>query len=240
MRRLCALLLTSLIVGSCESRRSTGDRARSALSVAQNTERVAKLEPASGPALPSQLCPTNTADTNVRAQELEHGAALVFTTYGDVETLRRGVAVLKPPPALPSTRSRLDKIPNGMRLVYETRTHEQIATVRATVRRHTQHLAMSCGLVLGEARIAETEEQEPSAPTAHQQLVASAEPAKSHPDAAIGASVDAGAGLESGASVEASSSVEAGAGANGGASVDAGTSLDAAPNGFEFGLRSSE
>jgi hypothetical protein len=93
-------------------------------------------------------CAVRSAETTVRAQIVDRGAALVFTTSDDVGTLRERVSALSVPAFLRSTHHRFDKIQDGVRLVFEAEGGQEVAAVQQDVVRHAREMAKSCGLVL--------------------------------------------------------------------------------------------
>jgi hypothetical protein len=94
-------------------------------------------------------CAAESAETTVRAQIVDRGAALVFTTSDDVGRLRERVSALSVPAFLESAHHRIDRIQDGVRLVFEAEGSQQVAVVQQNVVRHASEMAQSCGLVLG-------------------------------------------------------------------------------------------
>ena len=94
-------------------------------------------------------CAAESAETTVRAQIVDRGAALVFTTSDDVGRLRERVSALSVPASLDSAHHRIDKIQDGVRLVFEAEGSQRVAVVQQDVVRHAREMAQSCGLVLG-------------------------------------------------------------------------------------------
>jgi outer membrane biosynthesis protein TonB len=93
-------------------------------------------------------CTVRSAETTVRAQIVDRGAALVFTTSDDVGTLRENVSALSVPAFLHSTDHRFDKIQDGVRLVFEAEGGQEVAALQQGVVRHAREMAKSCGFFL--------------------------------------------------------------------------------------------
>jgi hypothetical protein len=93
-------------------------------------------------------CAVRDADTKVRAQMIDRGAALVFTTSDDVAHLRDRAAYVSVPASLTNVAPRLDKIQYGVRLVFEVESSDDVPMVRRGIREHARQIAKTCGLVL--------------------------------------------------------------------------------------------
>jgi hypothetical protein len=88
-------------------------------------------------------------DTRVGAQEVEAGAALVFTTPEDIADLRRDVANVMLPGAPAGEPPRFDNIHHGVRVVFETEKESDVGELRRRVHEHTRQLAARCDLLIG-------------------------------------------------------------------------------------------
>ena len=106
------------------------------------------------------LCPMEVPDATVRAEDIEIGAALVFTTSGiyggDIADLRRRVremadihnhyrdwmiARMPDSAKLPPAKRHVDDMPNGARIVFEPAGESEMAELRERVRTEAQRIA---------------------------------------------------------------------------------------------------
>lgn len=94
-------------------------------------------------------CPMMVKGTMVTAADTADGAALVFTTTGDVAALRTKVAAMaekhsamhaggKVMAMMPSSRARAEDIDRGARLVLTPEAAADVAAIRAHVHKHAQ------------------------------------------------------------------------------------------------------
>jgi hypothetical protein len=96
----------------------------------------------------SERCPARTKDTHVIAQDIEGGAALVFTTPDDAAGLRRRVDALPLPTTLENRDPRPDNIQNGVRVLFDASDPSEASALRRTLDGFARDLAERCGLTL--------------------------------------------------------------------------------------------
>jgi hypothetical protein len=148
MRLAVVLVIVSLFAAACGGARSVREPPSAPPPAAQP---VVAVPPA--PATPGDTsCGLRASDARVGAQDVDRGAALVFTTSDDVAWLRRRVSDLEVPDSLERAESRSDNIHGGVRLVFEAGALGDVATVRREVRAHAKQMAKTCGLVLAAPR----------------------------------------------------------------------------------------
>jgi hypothetical protein len=146
MRRAIWFLVTALVAGGCVSQPAARKPHRAERHQPVRIERTS-TQTGSGVSERRVTCPARTSDTTVSIQEVGRGAALVFTTSGQVVTLRERVANLIVPAAIRSAPPRLDNVHGGVRLVFETEATADVDVLRRGVREHAGHIAQTCGLV---------------------------------------------------------------------------------------------
>lgn len=93
-------------------------------------------------------CPADTANTRVSSEDVTSGAALVFSTSERVADLRARVAEWPTPERLKNTDSHLDKIHNGVRVVFVAGDKNAVASLQQSVHEEARAIARRCGLVL--------------------------------------------------------------------------------------------
>jgi hypothetical protein len=108
----------------------------------------------------THACAARSAEATVRAQMIDRGAALVFTAQDDVGALRERVSALSVPAFLLSSHRRIDKIHDGVRLVFEAEGSQKVEAVQQDVVRHAREMAKTCGLVLAAPTDWSIEQQE--------------------------------------------------------------------------------
>jgi hypothetical protein len=179
-------VLVACALAACGSERSAAEATRSA-SAGESSSR-APLVPASTERTGRDACPLDIPISSLIAQELDQGAALLFTTRGDVEALRRAVASLAPLPGLPAPR--LDKVENGIRLVFEATSASDTPKLQAAVSQHARDLVKRCLLIPRAPEEDESEEERaPSPPPPRPRMPSSPAPrAPSKPPADAGTS----------------------------------------------------
>ena len=160
MHKAAALIACAL--AACGSERGAAETTRSANAVNGESSARAPLVPASTRRPGRDACPLGIPTSNLSAQELEQGAALLFTTRGDVQALRSAVASLAPLPGLPAAR--LDKVQNGIRLVFDTASASETPKLQAAVSQHARELAKRCLLIPRAPEEDESEEERTAAP----------------------------------------------------------------------------
>jgi hypothetical protein len=107
----------------------------------------------------TKMCPMAVAGTTSRAEDVEGGAAMVFTTTGDVAELRRRVtrmaAMHNQPPQeggkpggmmggemkMPQATALTEDVEGGARLVLTAKAPEKVAELREHVRNHAAKMA---------------------------------------------------------------------------------------------------
>jgi hypothetical protein len=108
-----------------------------------------KLEPASKTVRPRGTCGAETAEASLAVEDVNRGAALVFTTVEDVRELRERVIALPLSPTIRLDRARSDNIPRGVRLVFEPAPGENVESLRRALRARAKELAGQCAFTLG-------------------------------------------------------------------------------------------
>ena len=170
-RVLCVL---ALLVAAC----ATAPK-RSAFRARPPQIEVPTLEPAFRTARPRGTCVAETAEASLAVEDVNHGAALVFTTSEDVRELRQRVIALPPSPTIRLHRARSDNIPRGVRLVFEAAPGEIVESLRRALRARAKELAEQCAFTFGlrAERVAEI----PTPPPAEKRSTPAPEPIEAPP-----------------------------------------------------------
>lgn len=91
MRNSIAIIALALALGGCSSSQ-TNQRSAAAEMATQETQQEPSMHGGMTGGDMAAMCPMAVEGTTVRAEDVEGGAALVFTTTGDVDELRQRVA----------------------------------------------------------------------------------------------------------------------------------------------------
>lgn len=93
-------------------------------------------------------CPADDPAARVIAEQVDSGAALVFTSPDNAADLRRRVVDLPLPTAAQRAELSTDNIRNGIRLVFKTTEAGDVPDLRDTLDRYAEQIADRCGLTL--------------------------------------------------------------------------------------------
>jgi hypothetical protein len=190
MRTSIVLIIGALALGGCAS------------SQANRQPAAAEPQAAPPPMRPQQgtrggsmggdmagMCPMAVEGTTVRAEDVEGGAAIVFTTTGDVAELRRRVAhmadmhnqhhgdghghmmgmhgMMAGGMMMPPATARSEEIEGGARLVLTPRDPAELANLRQHVHQHAEQMASGrCPMMSMHGQGAEA--APPSEPSEHE------------------------------------------------------------------------
>ncbi len=116
-----------------------------------------------GPGMAAGMCPLQVEGTAARAEDVEGGAAIVFTTTGDVAELRRRVAAMAEHHAAhaegacacpmaastPAHEARAEDVDGGARLVLTTSDPEDVEALRSNVREHADRMSSGACPMMG-------------------------------------------------------------------------------------------
>lgn len=147
--KVTALTVVAVTTGACCCARSTAPPARSpapthATAITPTAELVA------------DLCPLHVPDTILRAEDVELGGALVFTTPGDVADLRRRVRLmadvfdhnrdtlaraLEASATLPPALRFVEDVAGGARIVFRPADTSALDTFRQQIAQQAVRLA---------------------------------------------------------------------------------------------------
>jgi hypothetical protein len=143
MASLRVLSVLALLVAGCAPAPKRGARAQ------PPQIEGASLEPSSRTERPRGMCTAETAEASLAVEDVNRGAALVFTTSEDVRELRQRVIALPPSPIIRVDGPRSDNVPRGVRLVFEAAPGENVESLRRAVRARAKDLAEQCAFTLG-------------------------------------------------------------------------------------------
>src|SRR5688500_12281582 len=114
LRNVVAALV--LLLASCGAERNRVASPRLSAKTPAAALTPAARAHATSPPINPEGCPAHTADTRIGAEQVESGAALVFTTPEDIAALRARVSDMAMPIAMQKTERRIDNIHEGVRL----------------------------------------------------------------------------------------------------------------------------
>jgi hypothetical protein len=132
-----------LLVAACSPAPKRGARVQPA------QIEVTSLEPAYSTERPRGTCRAETPEASLDVEDVNRGAALVFTTSEDVRELRERVIALPSSPTIRVDRGRSDNIPRGVRLIFEAQPGENVEALRRALRVRAKELAEQCVFTFG-------------------------------------------------------------------------------------------
>lgn len=146
---LVALPLTLASCGSRQDRAPVSGQGQAGVPVGQQQGMQGQQ-----PGMQAAGCPMEVQGAMISAQDIEEGAALVLTTQGDVQQLRSQVAQMADRhnqrhagmghgqhAKLPPSTARVEEVQDGARIIFTPQDQNDLAPLRAEVRRHAQQMA---------------------------------------------------------------------------------------------------